>query len=570
MFKTLFFRLLIFLLFFHISVKAQVDVVYHDLVWSDDFNTNGAVDNAKWFHQTQLPGANGEQFNGESQYYTNRIDNSFIQNDLLNIIAKKETFTSNGFTKNYTSARLNSKFSFKYGRVDVRAKVPVNKGTWPAIWLLGKDVKETGGYYNDTYGTTPWPGCGEIDMMEYGIFGGQPANYIQSTLHTPSSFGNSVNHGSTLADSDIQSNWHIYSMNWSPNQITFLLDGKEYYTYNPSVKNDQTWPFDKEQYLLLNIAMGGVAGAIPLDFTDATMQIDYVKVYQNTAPDIEAPSLFTAKIGNIDNNSIELLLNATDNYGVLNYKISYNGIDMNATGASGIDKSVVFNNLAKNTNYTFSIAVADNAGNYAANSPETINAKTTNVANSDCGGTSSDASQGSFSLGYNYQFETIGTDVKITFKLLDTDKSDVVAYLWKETPFTETPMTSLGNNTFTKTITGQTPNSTISYAVKFAFAGGLSVTKYFSYVVGSDCSLNISEAPKTKINVYPNPVQDFLHLNLPNAVNTISLIDGSGRIILTKTCGNTAILDLSKYKRGIYYVLVRNPDKTLTIKILKK
>jgi beta-glucanase (GH16 family) len=199
MFKPLFFRLFSILLFFQIMGKAQVDVVYHDLVWSDEFTTNGAVDDTKWFHQTQLPGANGEQFNGELEYYTNRVDNSFVSNDLLNIIAKKETYTSAGFTKDYTSARLNSKFSFKYGRVDVRAKVPLDQGSWPAIWLVGKDINEPGGYFDPTFGTVNWPGCGEIDMMEHGIFPSQNVNYIQSTLHTPSSYGNSVNNGGIVA-----------------------------------------------------------------------------------------------------------------------------------------------------------------------------------------------------------------------------------------------------------------------------------------------------------------------------------------------------------------------------------
>jgi len=114
--------------------------VYNNLVWADEFSTNGAVDDNKWFHQTQLP-AGGSWFNGEVQHYTNQVSNSFVNNGELNIVAKKETFTDQGFTKNYTSARLNSKFAFKYGRIDVRAKVPKNQGTWPAIWLLGKKCK---------------------------------------------------------------------------------------------------------------------------------------------------------------------------------------------------------------------------------------------------------------------------------------------------------------------------------------------------------------------------------------------------------------------------------------------
>ncbi|MGZ5211817.1 MAG: glycoside hydrolase family 16 protein, partial [Kaistella sp.] len=275
-----------------LSCFAQVDVVYNDLVWADEFSGTGAINQEKWHHQTQLP--NGSSwYNGEQQHYTNRTDNSSVNNGSLSITAKRESFTDQNVTKNFTSARLNSKFAFKYGRVDVRAKVPKNKGTWPAIWLLGKNVNEPGAYFSSTYGTTDWPACGEIDMMEYGIFPSAPDNFIQSTLHTPSSYGGSVNHGGTLADSDIAENFHIYSMNWSPYQITFLLDGVAYYTYNPANKNASTWPFDKEQFLLLNIAMGGVAGNIPSDFSATSMEIDYVRVYQNTTPDTAAPFNFT-------------------------------------------------------------------------------------------------------------------------------------------------------------------------------------------------------------------------------------------------------------------------------------
>ena len=148
-----------FFLFLFLSSQysySQVDVVYTDLVWSDEFDTNGAVNSTKWFHQTQLP-LGGSWFSNEVQHYTNRIQNSYVNAGVLNIVALKESFTDQGYTKQYTSARLNSKFAFKYGRVDVRAKVPINAGTWPAIWMLGKNINEDGAYFDATYGTTNWP-----------------------------------------------------------------------------------------------------------------------------------------------------------------------------------------------------------------------------------------------------------------------------------------------------------------------------------------------------------------------------------------------------------------------------
>jgi beta-glucanase (GH16 family) len=230
----------ILLAFFLISQfsYAQVDVVYKDLVWSDEFNTNGPVNSTNWFHQTQLPGGTG-WFNNEVQHYTNQLANSFVNADALSIVAKKEFYTDQGVTKQYTSARLNSKYAFKYGRVDIRAKIPKEAGTWPALWMLGKNVNEDGGFFDSQYGNTSWPACGEIDILEHGITRDKEDNYIQSALHTTSSSGNTFNIGGVVVGDNIADNYHIYSMNWSPNQISFLLDNVVFYTYNPTIKDDK-------------------------------------------------------------------------------------------------------------------------------------------------------------------------------------------------------------------------------------------------------------------------------------------------------------------------------------------
>ena len=278
----------------------EIDIIYTDLVWADEFDTNGAIDAAKWYHQTQLP-QGGSWYNGEVQHYTNRIENSSVNNGFLDITAIKENFTDQGETKQYTSARLNSKFAFTYGRVDVRAKLPFGDGTWPAIWTLGKNINEDGGYWDNQYGTVGWPACGELDIMEHGL---HPTNQVSVAIHTPSSYGSTVNTSiQTLAD--VANNFHVYSMNWSPNQITFLIDGVGFYTYNPAVKNDDTWPFYLEQYLLLNIAMGGNGGAIDPNFSQSSMVIDYVRVYQNTTASTE--DVFANKFSVYPNPSSDVL-----------------------------------------------------------------------------------------------------------------------------------------------------------------------------------------------------------------------------------------------------------------------
>lgn len=559
------FKIIVLLAFlFNINLAtAQVDVIYNDLVWSDEFESNGAVNATKWHHQTQLP-AGGNWFNGEEQHYTNELTNSFVENGVLKIVAKKEAYTTQGYTKQYTSARLNSKFAFTYGRVDIRAKIPTNQGTWPALWMLGKNVIEPGAYFSSTYGIASWPACGEIDIMEHGITSWQPAGYVQSALHTPSSFGNTTNIGGTIAN-NLGSDFHVYSMNWSPNQITFLLDGIPFYTYNPEVKNASNWPFNLDQYLLLNIAMGGVAGTIPSNFIDATMEVDYVRVYQNTQLDTQIPLNFTAAVGTVTSSSVELLLNATDNSGTVNYNIVYGSNSISAYGNSGVQKSVIVPNLTADTNYSFSISASDASGNNATNNAIVLNARTLGFVG--CSGSSSVASQGTFSIGYNYSFETIGNSVKITFELQDTDKIGLVAYLWRQSPFAETPMTNVSGRIFTQTITNQTLGTTIYYAVKFAYANGMSVTQYIPYVVGNNCSLNQQEFDDFSNFAFTNPSHDFISIASDNAIDKVEIFNLIGNKVVTQT-ENTNQIDVSSLSKGMYLLIVYSEHKKGIKKII--
>ncbi|WP_421918623.1 family 16 glycosylhydrolase [Marinifilum sp.] len=236
---------------------AGVDVEYTNLIWSDEFDSDGTPDAANWAYDL---GAGGWG-NNESQTYTNNAENASVSGGTLKITAKADGGS-------YTSARLKTQdlFEFTYGRVDVRAKLPKGGGTWPAIWMLGANFPEV-----------DWPACGEIDIME-GI--GNDPGHIQCALHTPSSFGATVNMESTTV-ADASDEFHVYSVNWSENQITFLIDDEVYYTYAPESKSADNWPYDADQFLILNVAMGGtLGGTIDPAFTESSMEIDYVRVYQ--------------------------------------------------------------------------------------------------------------------------------------------------------------------------------------------------------------------------------------------------------------------------------------------------
>lgn len=193
----------------------------------------------------------------------------------MNIVAKKEIFDDQGEIKQYTSARLNSKFAFTYGRVEIKAKLPEGIGTWPAIWMLNKNINEDGAYWdNEGFGTVNWPNCGEIDILEHW---GKNQNYIQSAVHNASSYGYEVlNLGGQNVEST-SDKFHIYTLEWSEKKIVFGVDGVDHFEYAPSNKNISTWPYDSDYYIILNIA---IEPDIDPKFIASSMEIDYIRIYQ--------------------------------------------------------------------------------------------------------------------------------------------------------------------------------------------------------------------------------------------------------------------------------------------------
>ena len=254
-----------------INFKASA----YSLVWSDEFDYTGAADPTKWHHQTYPPVGNS-WFNGEEQHYTNLIDNSYVGNGSLKIKAVKDSYTdpTSGSTKQYSSARLNSKYAFKYGRMEVRAKLPAALGTWPAIWTLGKNINENGAYWQTQgYGNTTWPYCGEIDIMEQD----QDKSKTSGAFHFPDVNGNHTYTTKNIAVTDTANSWHVYAMEWSADTIELTVDDVVFHTLD----NTQNAYFDNEHFILLNIAMGGqLGGSIPDNFSYDIMEIDYVRVYQ--------------------------------------------------------------------------------------------------------------------------------------------------------------------------------------------------------------------------------------------------------------------------------------------------
>lgn len=312
--------------------------VYDNLIWSDEFETPGPVNASKWFHQTQLP--NGSSwYNSEIQHYTNRTTNSVVENGYLKITAKKETFTDQGVTKGYTSARLNSKFAFTYGRVVIRAKLPSGIGTWPALWMLGQNINEPGAYWQTQgLGTTHWPECGEIDIMEHW---GDNQNYVSSALHTPSSSGGTINHGGQIVEG-VSLEFHDYELEWSPTKMVFKVDGNTHYTYKPEERNSDNWPFDSDQYLLFNIAIESSINQTSFD--QSSMLIDFVRVYQEST--MSTPTNTPIKKVNLYPNPVDDVLNYSIDHLGANSKISI----MNTLGQE------LLSSISQETKGTFDVS----------------------------------------------------------------------------------------------------------------------------------------------------------------------------------------------------------------------
>jgi beta-glucanase (GH16 family) len=230
------------------------------LVWSDEF-TGSTIDDSKWKFGT---GAT----NDNVHYYTNRSENINIVDNVLNIIALKESY--NGFS--YTSALIKTKISWRYGRIEARIKLPATNGFVPAFWMLPED---------DIYGW--WPNSGEIDIMEH------PTNQVSTiygTVHTEKYnlfAGVDPPQGSNIEIPDAETEFHIYAAEWTEDQIDFYVDDQLYYSFINDNDGSATWPFDRSFYIILNLAVGGGWVGDPDQTTvfPAIMEVDYVRVYQD-------------------------------------------------------------------------------------------------------------------------------------------------------------------------------------------------------------------------------------------------------------------------------------------------
>jgi len=246
------------------------------LIWSDEFNYNGLPDKTKWDYEE------GFVRNNEMQYYTrDRKKNARVENGMLVIEGHKETLPnpkhkpgSNSWSQKranlqYTAASLitRNKETWRYGRIEVRAKLPQGKGVWPAIWTLGSDRKKY-----------PWPNCGEIDIMEYI---GRLPNTVHGTVHYQLD-GKHKSNGSKINTDAPYADFHIYAIEWNHDKIDFFFDDQKYHTFQiDDAGEDNNNSFRRPHYLLINLALGGSWGQeIDDSILPQKYLIDYVRIYK--------------------------------------------------------------------------------------------------------------------------------------------------------------------------------------------------------------------------------------------------------------------------------------------------
>lgn len=243
-------------------------------VWADEFDRAGAPDPAKWLYDTSRNQAGW--YNNELQYYAaDRRENVRVENGHLILEARRERLADRPDFggQDYASGKLVTPASWTYGFIEVRAKLPCGRGIWPAIWMLGTD------------GTVGWPALGEIDIMEH--VGWDPGR-VHGTIHTKAY--NHVAHtqrGANTLVPDACTAFHTYQLDWNADRILIGRDGRAFMRFDNDHKGDPTtWPFDKPQYLILNIAVGGWGGQKGIDPAafPARMDIDYVRVWQAPTP----------------------------------------------------------------------------------------------------------------------------------------------------------------------------------------------------------------------------------------------------------------------------------------------
>ena len=253
------------LFLFILIIQSCSEKAEWELVWADEFDYSGSPATESWDYEI------GHIRNHELQYYTKHSQNVRVEDGLCIITARLEGEDS------ITSASINTfgKMDFLYGRMEVKGQIPSALGTWPAIWMLGTKLSEMG-----------WPACGEIDIMEHV---GYDPDRIHANIHNKA-YNHSIgtNKGNQIEVKDPMADFHIYAVEWFEDHMDFFMDDSLYFSFENDMEgNNDTWPFDKSHYLLINLAFGGSWGGekgVDTSLLPMEYKIDYVRYFKKIIP----------------------------------------------------------------------------------------------------------------------------------------------------------------------------------------------------------------------------------------------------------------------------------------------
>lgn len=560
-----------------VSATVSTDTLPWDLAWADEFNYEGKPDAEKWFFET---GGHGWG-NGEYQYYTDG-NNAEVKDGTLIIEARKESFGGNDFT----SSRINStkQNDFLYGRIEVKAKLPSTKGSWPAIWTLPTDW---------IYGG--WPDCGEIDIMEHSILTGY--GHVFGTVHT-----GAYNHQDETQVSggwqfsDVTNTYHTYAIEWFPDRIEWYYDDINVFTFNNEYKTYAEWPYDIPHHLILNIAVGGGLGG-DVDYNGVWPQhmiIDYVRVYdfklnENDTINPEAPN--TLDVTTKWTTAQLEWSSARDNYGVEEYIVYVDGTAFDTVQGT----SALIGGLTPETEYVFGVKAVDYAGNVSEMT--TKSATTTemqsieipgiieaedytlmegidtenctddgggkNVGWTDAGDWLTYTIDVKENIDYKAAFRVAGEGASCTLQLLDQD---------------DTELTTLNFN-----VSGGWQNWKTIVSEPFSLPTGVQEIKLkiikggfnLNWIkIGNDDLLEIENNLSALINVYPNPVKgEYLNIDIPATNEEVELIFSSidGKVLLKQTntvTKNSLLLNMNEFKPGAFLLTLNTSKGRITKQII--
>ncbi|MFM7021932.1 MAG: family 16 glycosylhydrolase [Flavobacteriales bacterium] len=581
-------RLLLFVILLLTSTAffAQCKV----LVWADEFDQDGLLDNSKWNYQL----GGGGWGNNELQYYTARSENVRIENGNLIIEARKEVYKGS----QYTSARINSKYAITYGRVEMRAQLPHGRGTWAAMWMMPNQ---------SSYGNGGWPDNGEIDIMEYV---GHDSNVVHASLHS---------HNFNWKNSNVKTNWkklsgletgfHTYALEWDSLKMDFYVDNIKYLSVTNDGSGWQSWPYNKDFHLILNLAVGGSWGGekgVDNTIFPAQYKIDYVRMYSSPGTylpvsgpaKVFADSIYSYSvpqndsdvytwtipndasiIGKSDTNVIKVKWGANDGKVILGIKKKcgfyndtlnvyvYDTVTQTPFGSKvwpipGKIEAEDFDEGGKGRAY-FDKALG-NAGNSNYRNGEDVDIE----ACSDDGG------------GQNLGYIDSGEWLEYT---VDVDSSATYNFLFRVASVAEGAAFHVEMNGVD--VSGKIAVSNTggwqSWQTKKVFNKALSAGKQFMRIVidnggfnlnyievkeGTISDVGVVEKSAQTFSVFPNPVENELMLPIGGSIILYNTLGEEIRVM--EVAGQN--IDVASLLPGIYFIVLKNQGTTYTAKFLKR